>query len=314
MKDGVYMNLNIEDYHDNETHESSTVIKPAIRSSLDYKYARDKFYEERRRLTEEERKSHFDFGNAFELALIGDESFKERVFVFDDSEEVDRITKSRPDLKNVRACKEYKEWKEIAMALCPDGAYVVSKTGESESMEALNQMVRNAKNNEVISTALGSVEYQASCFWTDPATGLKLKARPDVVRVNKEVIIDIKTCDDASPHNFQASAHKFDYPFQAVMQIEGAERTGLVKKVVDYYWLAVQKKPPYHAVLYMFDPTDIEMVRERMFHPTLARIARGKETGIYRGFEEQADNKYGILTMDVRDYYYTKYCYSPKIR
>lgn len=311
MKDGIHYGLDINEYHDNDTHESSTDCKPAIESSLDYLYK-----QELRRLEREQRKAgvlphvpHFDFGNAFELKLIGDPAFEKTVAIFDDTEIYDKLIgegKARP-----RSTKEYKEWKDAWDQEHSEAQYHIAATGETESLYALEHMVRNAKKNKIISDAITNMDYQPSCFWTDPETGLKLKTRPDVVRVTKETLIDIKTCADASPHGFGRQLHNLDYPFQAVMQIEGAIQTGLIEKLGGYYWLAVQKTPPYHACLYEFVPRDIKLVKAHIYDFVLSRIKKAKETGNYPGYEEQADNPYGVLSMGIKNFYYEKACMRP---
>jgi hypothetical protein len=120
--------------------------------------------------------------------------------------------------------------------------------------------------------------------------------------------VNIKTVRDASPEFVARELRNHDYPLQACMEMEGSVQSGYVDKVDFYYWLFVQKSPPYHAELYDFDIQDIPAVHDKMhyyLHRCKKALDQYDETGditLVDGFYEDADNQRGILTADLKYY------------
>ena len=278
----IKTDMTIQDYHSDKTIISSTGLKTAKRSTKDFiNYV----------LTDGERKAHFDFGNAFELALMSDEEFQNECVVF-----------VKPDpSKNMNG----KENKEAFKAVIDTGKYIITQ----EDKMLIDSMVKSCKADPTIKKLITNVQYQQSLFWTDEETGLKCKTRPDICINKKNVIVDIKTCKDASPQGFSRDACNLDYPLQAVMQIEGAINSGLMPQVDNYFWLAVEKNEIGHAVLYEFQKDDLTYISD-LYHFLLKdRCLKGLEA-IKSGklnelpsFGEQADNKHRILTFEMPLWY-----------
>lgn len=287
MKDGIYNDLGINEYHDNTTHISSTIIKEAKKSMKHFEYYLR---------SNKERQSFFDFGNAFEVCLLDKNNIEKRIAIFDHRE--------RPEPTKTFAAKENKAWKEMFYAMNED-RYIINYEG-GESFEIIEQMLKSCKSDPVINSALQNIECQASLFWTDPGTGLKLKTRPDVVRLNRNTIIDVKTCLSANPSDFSRAASKFDYPLQAVTQIEGCIQSGYMESVDNYYWLAVEKTEPYQAVLYRFDEADLKQAQEMLYY-VLRKIKKAYDSGQFKGYQERADNEFGVLDLNIPQYYFENY-------
>lgn len=285
MKDGIYTDLSIIDYHKNDTHISSSSVKKAKKSLKDFWHYLH---------SEKERKSHFDFGNVFELALLEPLEITRKVAVFDHTK--------RPFPENNFNKKENKEWKEKWIRDNKDKYQINQHDTKQESYDQVVEMVSSCKANAVINKAIQNVDYQYSIFWTDEETGLKLKTRPDVIKLKKNVIIDIKTCKDASPHGFSYDACKLDYPIQAIMQIMGVVKSGLMDSVDAYFWLAVQKTAPFHAELYEFEKDDQESIHA-VYRHVLRKIAQARKENKYPGFSDRSLNDYGVLPLSIPPYY-----------
>lgn len=293
-KPGIYDNLPIEDYHADPRVISSTGLKQAKKSSRDFIYW----------LSEPNtRKSHFDFGNAFELMLIdkitGSMESQDKVVVFDESK------RPKPD-QNFNQL-DNKKWKSDFLTE-NQGKYIINRSGD-ESMDTINAMIDSVMARDLTRNLLQGVHYQKSFFWIDEDTGALCKTRPDVSMVNKRVIVNIKTTSDASPDAFSRDVRKFDYPLQACMEMEGAVKSGYVDKIDVYYWLAVQKTAPYHCELYEFRQEDISFIYGQM-HYYLNRASKalkkwdeaGGDLNKIEGFYEDADNRHGILYADLKFY------------
>lgn len=83
-------------------------------------------------------------------------------------------------------------------------------------------------------------------FWRDPDTGIKCKCRWDAIdnRLNCYKVIDLKTCADASTEAFTKDALKYGYDVQAAHYLRGF-RAVYGKKKVDFYFVCIEKTPPY---------------------------------------------------------------------
>jgi len=291
IKEGVHRDISIIDYHADREYLSASVIKEANKSLKHMKWYCDN-------KNKEDRKSHFDFGNAFEIALMdlmnGTKEFDSSVHIFDESK--------RPQKDKTFSAKENKEWKDSFMNI--DG-YVINQNGK-ESVDTIKEMLKACWEDEIIQRLLKNTDYQTSCFWTDTKSGIKLKTRPDICNINKTVLIDIKTTTDASPEGFAKDVAKYSYDLQAMIQINGVLATGLFPEVKNYYWLAVEKEAPYNAQLYNFNNSEWDSV-QMILDYLLGIIKRAKEQDKWTGYSQRASNEYGILDINIPLWHKNKY-------
>lgn len=301
----IIKNMDIAQYHENKLILSSTGLKQLKKSTRAYiHYA----------TVQQETKPHFDFGNAFELYLIdqinGTDDFSQKVAVRDTMYWKRKVMEQKPDTKSPAATTLYKELK-AAFEAANAGKYIIDDVGETESLEALQAMAHGCMSDQVVRGMLKNSDYQESFFWTDPETGVKLKTRPDLSKKKKQIIFDIKTCQDASPQAFARQAANLDYYLQAVCQIEGAIHTGYFEKCDGYFWLAVEKNPPYDWCIYEMQPQDIEAIYP-LYKYLLNRGAVAIEhlraylndpQHFIPSYGEGADNPHGIMTAEMPLWY-----------
>lgn len=293
IKDGIHDNISIGEYHANRTHISATQIKKAKDSLKHFEWYRSG------KLVQEN-KPHFQFGNAFELALLASEEYLREVAVFPDQEFIDIAMSYNPDLKSPRAARPYKEAAEKWHS--ENGSkYVINETGP-ESFETIEEMLSSCYQDAAIQALIKNTEYQLSLFWTDEETGLKLKTRPDICKRKKNVVVNVKTTLDGSPEGFTRDLSKYDYPMQACIEMMGCLATGLMDKIDSYFWLVVEKVPPFNATIYEFGESDIKACMDSTkYH--LHKIARGMEENRWPGYSNEADNVHGILTAKLPGFY-----------
>lgn len=82
-------------------------------------------------------------------------------------------------------------------------------------------------------------------FWVDELTGEECKCRADVIVTigDLNIIVDLKSAENASTEAFTKDAVKYGYDFQSAMYKEGVEKnTG---KNYIFVFIVVEKKPPY---------------------------------------------------------------------
>lgn len=89
---------------------------------------------------------------------------------------------------------------------------------------------------------------EMSMFWEDPETGVLCKCRPDWM-ADGNIVVDLKSCQDASPSGFMKSAYSYRYWVQAAWYMDGIERaTG--KRPDAFVFVAFEKEAPYACGFY----------------------------------------------------------------
>lgn len=124
-------------------------------------------------------------------------------------------------------------------------------------------------------------------LWTDEATGLECKCRPDWMTTDGQLIVDLKTTEDASPAGFRKSVANFRYHVQAAWYLDGIERaTG--RRPDQFIFICVEKKPPHAVAVYA---ASAEMVAAGAItaEADLARLALCKEAGDWPGYSNQIE-------------------------
>lgn len=293
MNNGIHTDITIEAYHANRTHLSSTQIKIAKKSLKEFDwYLRGEIVQEKKR--------HFDFGNAFELALLDPEGFAKKVTIMQDREWCMKVTGDNPDVKVPRSTNAYRSLRDEAL-MGRDADYQIMDHGP-ESYATIEAMLESCYADKVIQGLIRNTEYQLSLFWTDEETGLGLKTRPDICKRKKNVVVNVKTIEDGSPAAFSKELAKYDYPLQAAIEITGCLQTGLMEQIDNYFWLVCEKKPPFNATIYEFDQQDMKLSMDEL-HYLLNKIKKAKDEGLHPGYSDRADNQYGILTAQIPAWY-----------
>jgi len=284
--DGIYTDITIEDYHANRSHVSATTLKYAKESLKHFDWYR-------RGLLEKPTGSHFDFGNAFELALLSPDEYVKKVAVMPENDWYEEIKAARTEVKTWRNTTMYKD-RHANWISENQGKYIINETGK-ESFETIEEMLNSCYADKVIQALIKNTEYQLSLFWTDPETGVKLKTRPDICKRKKNVVVNLKTTLDGSPQAFSKDLNKYDYPLQASIEIRGCLASGAMESIDKYFWLVVEKVAPFNATIYEFAERDIAACSDNLDF-ILHKISKAEKQNIWPGYSDQADNEHGILT------------------
>lgn len=128
---------------------------------------------------------------------------------------------------------------------------------------------------------------EASAFWIDDETGELCKCRPDwtsPVGGDGVILIDGKTCQDASPEGFGRAIWNFDYWLQAAWYSDGfTAATGL--KVHGFVFAAVESAWPHAAAAYMLGDDVLDKARAEN-RRLLNLYAECKRTGEWPGYQQ----------------------------
>jgi hypothetical protein len=123
-------------------------------------------------------------------------------------------------------------------------------------------------------------------MWTDAATGLQCKCRPDWLTDDGRLLVDLKTTEDAG-RGFAKSIAQWRYHVQASWYLDGVEQaTGT--RPEQFLFLCVEKKAPYAVAVYA---ADAEMIAAGA--QTAARdldvLATCKAAGAWPGYSDQIE-------------------------
>lgn len=131
-------------------------------------------------------------------------------------------------------------------------------------------------------------EHEKSFFWTDEATGIKCKCRPDSFGKfgNHNIIIDYKTAENAETSAFMRSALKYNYDVQAAHYTAGLEK--IYGNDYLFIFIAQETKPPYLVNVLQADAYFMDNGREirNMMLETYKKCLELDEYPAYMGFKE----------------------------
>lgn len=176
------------------------------------------------------------------------------------------------------ATKEGKAWK----AALPEGIEAI----DADQLAKATTQARRVRSLPDIAALMSEGVAEASAFWIDEQTGELCKCRPDWTSPAGDgvVLIDGKSCPDASPDGFARTAWNMGYLHTAAWYIDGYEAaTGL--KVYGYAFAAVEHDWPHVAAAYMVGDDVLEKARAEN-RRTLDRYAECKRSGVWPAFSE----------------------------
>ncbi len=106
--------------------------------------------------------------------------------------------------------------------------------------------------------AEGDAKAEQPIRWTDPETGLPMKALIDLI-MDSGVIADIKTCDDASPEAWSREMAKWKYHRQAAHYMDGAWHA--LKADGPFVFIACSKQEPHDVVAHAISDKSLQLGR-----------------------------------------------------
>lgn len=135
-------------------------------------------------------------------------------------------------------------------------------------------------------TGIGHAE--VSIMDTDPTTGLPLKIRPDYLvqpcaQFPHGLVIDGKSCMDASRDGFGRAVWNYDYGLQAALYTQVAQRVLGTSGRPAFVWLAQEKTRPYAAQYFAAGDNLLEYWDGRIAE-LLPRVAECMASGVWPGY------------------------------
>lgn len=153
------------------------------------------------------------------------------------------------------ATKDGKAWRDAT----PAGVEIISADEDAASSRQAAALRRVPEIGGLLGSA-GLAE--VSFFWMDEATGVLCKGRADWVlcREAGAILLDLKTCEDASPEGFGKACARYGYHMQAAWYSDGW-RAATGQHVLGFVFGAVESGWPHIASAYMLDDESTERGR-----------------------------------------------------
>lgn len=180
--------------------------------------------------------------------------------------------------------KQVRLWSDVLLEWTENnpGRIVLSP----EQWDQLHEMAAAVHAHPAAGSLLTSCpgEAEKSVYWIDATTGVLCRCRPDWWR-DDNVIVDLKTTEDASPEGFAKSMANYRYDVQAAYYLDGIQQaTG--KRPKAFVFIAVEKKPPYGVGVYVLDSDSLELGRAQYQHD-LRVYAECERSGIWPGYGDK---------------------------
>lgn len=152
---------------------------------------------------------------------------------------------------------------------------------EAWCVDAMAEAVRNHPDTRRI--LVGRPMIEATVIWRDPATGLLCKARPDNLRVDLGVFLDVKSTESANARDFAGSCATYGYFDQVAHYSNGLSL--LLQRDFNCWLIPVEKKPPHAVGCYRVGEAEVEEAKRRVAW-ALSSIAACEKSGEWPGYRE----------------------------
>lgn len=137
-----------------------------------------------------------------------------------------------------------------------NGHRTVLSADEWDTLHAMRESVMAHPRASMLLSKKGAAEQ--SIYWIDAVTGMVCRCRPDFL-TDDNIIVDLKTTEDASPQEFAKSCANYRYHVQHPFYWDGLQAIG--RKPRAFVFIAVEKKAPYAVGVYVLRAEDVELGR-----------------------------------------------------
>lgn len=262
---GLFPDMPGAAYHEVEAMSASGA-KKMIRSPLHYKLMRD---------TPNVPTAPMQFGTATHACTLEPHTF-DALVVCEPQDAPRRPTSAqfnakKPSPETVEAIAWWQEFNRASI-----GKIVLSA---SDHARVLN-CAAAVRAHPAAAGLLDGATIETSLFWTDGLFKVPCKARFDAW--NHGLVIDLKTCQDASPEAFARSAASLLYHLQAAFYFSAAEHV-LHQTPQAFVFICVESEPP-HAVACYALPSNAILAGNRLANLALERYAAALADGEFRGY------------------------------
>jgi len=260
-EDGIYADLPDELYHADPNSLSSSGARRILKTSP------RKFHLEQR-----VEKREWDVGHVVHKIILGKGS---EIVVLDPA--VHGLTADKKPAKNYRSTTM---WQEAEAAAREAGAVPINVA----DYETATAMAAAVHDHDHAAALLSHGDPEISGYWTDPATGARLRWRADWLHPGRTrlIIVDYKTTKNAEPRAFWKSVSEYGYHQQDAWYRDGVIACGIDDDPL-FLFIAQEKEYPYEVTVHESKPADIERARG-LNRKAIDLWARCHQTGEWPGY------------------------------
>jgi len=214
-------------------------------------------------------------------ALLEPERFDRQYTYIDDSAKCTEL--KNKGLTNPKTSKEYRQWFDEAKQTA-SGKEIIP----FEDWQTVTSIRNSVMSMPHVAKYLNDVIAEKTIFFTETTTGALCKAKPDGIRtglIDRPVIIELKTCENAAPQPFGRQALQYGYHCQAALYVDALVSTHISDNPPLHLFLAVEKEPPFAAAIY-FTPDEVLELGRSENTASLKRYVECMKTGKWSGYSE----------------------------
>ncbi len=264
------MDMTMKEYHSELGHVSSSGLRKALVSAATFReYCRPQ---------EEDKPEpdHFRIGRLVHQVLMEPKKALEGFRVM-------------PDFGDMRSSTN-RAIRDTWLKDLPRGTTPCKESELRDTLEMVESVLRHPEARilfeKIADGGKGIVE--ASGFYADEKTGLQCRVRPDFLRPEIGLMVDVKTALSSEREEFSKSLFKYGYHIQMAMYCEGARRISGHKIDLPTF-VVVEKEPPFEVAVYTLDCGAMDFGSTAM-ERGLETIANGVRTGVWPGRQPCVQN------------------------
>jgi exodeoxyribonuclease VIII len=251
-------------------------------------------------IEEETRSKALTLGSIYHTYLLEPDLFDDNYYIYDETPIIVQLIDEGS--KSPRATKKYKEWKGKQSDKA-NGRELVEKGQWLQIEQMAARLKENNPNAEIL---VRNSDHELSIYQTIEFNGksYECKCRVDGMNAERGFIFDLKTTQDAHPEGFNRESGKFLYHIQTAFYKRLVELE--LGKHIQVFIIAQETAAPFNNGLYKVSP---EMINKGDYEiENLLKIASHvKETGQLKSYEIFSSDPYGILPLDIPNYYVNSY-------
>lgn len=222
------------------------------------------------RFEERETTKALDLGSAIDLAILDPNGFE------------DQVMRGPADRRGNKWADAQNEANHYRRLLLTAGDY-------DKALRIRDGVHADPWINSIITE--GEPIRQASAYWIDPETGILCRCRPDLVRADIGIMLDLKSCRDASPRGFGRAVAEYGYHAQEAWYVPGWQMAGGCA-IDGMVFLAVETGgEPYPSAVYELKPSAVAegAAAMRAALETYARCSQADQWPAYENDVQELD-------------------------
>ena len=196
-----------------------------------------------------------EFGRAFHEAVLEPEVFEKHYVIF-------------------KGDKRTKAQRELYQSILDAGNEPIKECDYETLLRIQDSVAKHPEAMEIITSS----KHEVTHTWNDEASGAACKCRTDCE--HPDYVADLKTTVSASKYDFMYSIRKYKYQRQAAFYLDGCKRQS-------FYFIAVEKTPPYGVNVFLMSDTVIQEGRD-LYEPMCELYQQCITTGEWPTLRDKA--------------------------